>query len=139
MGSRATLHAMDERPADETFEDWVAEAIDALPAEFREQLGSVAIVIEDLPAPALLASLEVPGLYGLYQGVPRSVLGADHATTPSRITIYRGTIEAHVRTAEGQRAKVIETVQHEIAHHLGISDERLEELAREGRHEAGRR
>ncbi len=121
---------MDEPADDEQFESWVAEAIDALPAEFRERLGSVAIVVEDWPSPSLLESLGVPGLYGLYQGVPRSTLGADHMATPSRITIYRGTIEQQFRTAGTQRAQVFDTVHHEIAHHFGISDARLEELAR---------
>ncbi len=72
-------------------------------------------------------------MYGLYQGVPRSALGADHATTPSRITIYRGPCLRSSRAREGVRAKVHETVHHEIAHHFGISDERLHELAREQR------
>ena len=36
---------MDEPIDDETFEDWVLEAIDALPEAFRERLGSVAIVV----------------------------------------------------------------------------------------------
>ncbi len=125
---------MQERIDDDTFESWVGEAIDALPAAFRERLGSVAIVIEDWPSPAQLASVGAPGLYGLYQGVPRSVLGADYAATPSRITIFRGTIEQHNRTPESIRAKVFETVHHEIAHHFGISDARLQELAGEHGH-----
>ncbi len=119
---------------DETFETWVAEAIDALPAAFRDRLGSVAIVVEDWPTPAQLSSVRAAGLYGIYQGVPRSAWGADSAAVPSRITIFRGTIEQHHRTPEAIRAKVIDTVHHEIAHHLGISDARLQQLAREHGH-----
>jgi predicted Zn-dependent protease with MMP-like domain len=122
---------MTEPIDDETFEDWVVEAIGNLPDAFRDQLGSVAIVIEDWPTPEQLASTGAPGLYGLYQGIPRSRLGADHATAPSRITIFRGTLAAHLRTPEALHAKVIDTVRHEIAHHLGISDDRLHELERE--------
>jgi predicted Zn-dependent protease with MMP-like domain len=120
---------------DETFERWVYEAIDALPAAFRERLGSVAIVIEDWPTPDQLASVHAAGLYGLYQGVPRSAWGADGAAIPSRITIFRGTIERFFQTPEAMHAKVIETVRHEIAHHFGISDARLGELAREHGHD----
>jgi predicted Zn-dependent protease with MMP-like domain len=126
---------------DDEFEDWVAEAIDALPAPFRERLGSVAIVIETWPTPAQLASVGAQGLFGLYSGVPRNRIGADHATTPSRITIFRGQLERSFRTPDALRAKVIDTVHHEIAHHFGISDERLHELAREresGRVDRGR-
>jgi predicted Zn-dependent protease with MMP-like domain len=122
---------MDEPIDDETFEDWVFEAIDALPPAFRERLGSVAIVIEEWPTEEELRRLGVPGLYGLYQGVPRSTLNADHALTPSRITIYRGTCVRSARTREGVRERVVDTVHHEIAHHFGISDQRLQELAAE--------
>ncbi len=126
---------MDEQPGrmadDDPFEQWVGEAIDALPPVFRDQLGSVAITIEEWPTPDQLASLHVPGLYGLYQGVPRSAFGADYAATPSRITIYRGTIRQRYPNPEAQRRKVFETVHHEIAHHFGISDARLGELAAE--------
>ncbi|MEO5965720.1 MAG: metallopeptidase family protein [Candidatus Limnocylindrales bacterium] len=122
---------MEPRVDDETFEDWVAEAIDTLPPQFRERLGSVAIVVEEWPTADQLASVNAPGLYGLYSGVPRNRLGADHAAMPSRITIFRGQLEASFRTPEALHAKVIDTVQHEIAHHFGISDDRLQELARE--------
>jgi predicted Zn-dependent protease with MMP-like domain len=125
---------MHEPIDDDTFETWVLEAIDGLPPVFRERLGSVAIVIEEWPTPAQLASVGAAGLYGLYQGVPRSAWGADSAALPSRITIFRGTIEQHHRTPEAMHAKVIETVRHEIAHHFGISDARLVELAREHGH-----
>jgi predicted Zn-dependent protease with MMP-like domain len=118
---------------DEVFEDWVFEAIDLLPEAFRERLGSVAIVVEAWPTAEQLASTGAPGLYGIYQGIPRSRLGADGVAVPSRITIFRGTIEAHFRDPAAIRAKVIDTVHHEIAHHFGISDDRLGELAREHR------
>jgi predicted Zn-dependent protease with MMP-like domain len=128
---------MDAAIDDEAFEDWVFEAIDGLPAVFRERLGSVAIVIEQWATESQLASVGVTGLYGLYHGVPRSVLGADHSTTPSRITIFRGTLERDFRTPDTLRAKVIDVVRHEIAHHFGISDARLDELAREHGHGPG--
>jgi predicted Zn-dependent protease with MMP-like domain len=119
---------------DETFEDWVLEAIDMLPEQFRSRLGSVAIVVEERASQAELDRLGVPGLYGLYQGVPRSALGADHSLTPSKITIYRAPCIASARTREGVREQVIDTVHHEIAHHFGISDARLRELGVGSRH-----
>jgi predicted Zn-dependent protease with MMP-like domain len=125
---------MQEPIDDDTFEGWVAEAIDALPPAFRERLGSVAIVIEEWPTPEQLASTGAAGLFGIYQGVPRSAWAADSAAIPSRITIFRGTIAHHHRTREAMHAKVIDTVHHEIAHHFGISDARLTELAREHGH-----
>jgi predicted Zn-dependent protease with MMP-like domain len=114
-------------------EGLVIDALEALPAPFRAQLGSVAIVIEDEASPAQLAAVGAYGLYGLYQGVPRTVIGADAAAVPSKITIFRGPLMRAHRTPEALAAAVADTVQHEIAHHFGISDARLHEL-RHGRH-----
>lgn len=110
-------------------EDLVFDALERLPPPFREQLGSVAIVVEDEATPEQLASVGARGLYGLYQGVPRTAWGADQAQLPSKITIFRGPLVRANRTPERLAAAVAETVYHEIAHHLGISDARLHELA----------
>ena len=49
---------------------------------------------------------------------------------PDRISIYRGPIQ-RVSTSPRRQAEIVrETVMHEIAHHFGISDERLTELGR---------
>jgi len=113
---------------DVDLEALVVDALDRLPAAFRERLGSVAIVVEDEPTPAQLASVGARGLFGLYQGVPRTVYGADGAQLPSKITIFRGPLLRAHRSAEGLATGVAETVYHEVAHHFGISDARLREL-----------
>ena len=100
--------------------------------EPEERLGRVAITIEDWATPEQLRELGVPGLYGLYTGVAQNREHADFAP-PARITIFRGPLARDFRTPEALREKVIDTVQHEIAHHFGISDERLHELALERR------
>jgi predicted Zn-dependent protease with MMP-like domain len=134
-GVGATLPAMDGETHDgiddETFEDWVMEAIDGLPDTFRERLGGLGIMIEDEPSVDDLRRLGIPGMYGLFVGVPRSAWMADWTIQPSRITIYRGPCLRSATTREGVRDRVQDTVRHEIAHHFGISDERLHELARE--------
>jgi predicted Zn-dependent protease with MMP-like domain len=108
----------------------VIDALERLPAAFRERLGSVAIVIEDEPTPDQLKSVRAYGLYGLYQGVPRTAWAADGASVPSKITIFRGPLTRAHRTPERLAAAVADTVYHEIAHHFGISDARLHELRR---------
>jgi len=128
-----------DTPADETMESWIAEALDALPDPFRVRLGSVAIVVEDWPSPAQLATVGAAGLYGLYQGVPRSLWGADNAAVPSKITIFRGPIMRSFQDPERMRLQVIDTVHHEIAHHFGISDARLRELGHGARNRGGHR
>ena len=116
-------------PSEADIEDLVFDALERLPSPFRDQLGSVAIVIEDEATPEQLASVGAGGLYGLYQGVPRTAWGADQAQMPSKITIFRGPLVRANRTPERLAAAVADTVYHEIAHHLGISDARLHELA----------
>lgn len=109
-------------------EGMVIDALEALPAAFRDQLGSVAIVIEQEPTPAQLATVGARGLYGLYQGVPRTAYGADQAAIPSKITLFRGPLMRSHRTPDELVAGVTDTVYHEVAHHFGISDARLHEL-----------
>jgi predicted Zn-dependent protease with MMP-like domain len=122
----------DEPIGNVDIEALVIDAIEALPAPFRERLGSVAIVVEDEATPAQLAAVRAHGLYGLYQGVPRTAFGADGAAVPSKITIFRGPLVRANPTPERLAAAVTDTVHHEIAHHFGISDARLGEL-RSGR------
>ncbi len=118
---------------DDAIESIVLAALDRLPEPFRDRLGSVAIVIEDEADAAQLASVGARGLYGLYQGIPRTRLAADASPSPSKITIFRGPIVRASRDSDALIALLTETVYHEIAHHFGVSDERLEELRREGR------
>ena len=121
--------AADEiEPADDPFEGWVLEGLDGLPEAFRERLGGVAIVIEDEATPEQLAAVRARGLYGLYQGVARTAYGADNVPIPAKITIFRGPLTRRHHDPAAQREAVIETVRHEVAHHFGISDERLREL-----------
>jgi len=115
-------------PSDDDIEGFVIDALEALPAPFRDELGSVAIVIEEEASPAQLESVGARGLYGLYQGVPRTRWAADGAPVPSKITIFRGPLVRASRSPERLAAAVTDTVYHEIAHHFGISDARLHEL-----------
>jgi predicted Zn-dependent protease with MMP-like domain len=117
-------------PPDERFVDLVRRAIASIPAPFADQLGSVAIVVEDEPTAGQLARTGSHGLFGLYEGVPRTAYGATMAAHPSKITIFRGPLERAFRDPERLAAAVEDTVLHEVAHHLGISDARLRELRR---------
>lgn len=124
---------MDMADTLDPFEAALEEAIAELPEPFRSQLDSVAIVIDEEPTAAQLASVHAWGLFGLYQGVPRTAYAADAAATPSKITLFRGPLMRANRSPQRLRAAVGETLRHEVAHHLGISDARLKELDRERR------
>lgn len=116
--------------AEDPFELALDEAVASLPEPYRAQLATVAIVVEDEPSPAQLLSVGASGLLGLYQGVPRTAFGADHAPVPNRITLFRGPLMRTARTPAALRERVAGTLIHELGHHLGISDERIEELQR---------
>ena len=119
------------------FDALVARALERLPEPFASRLDSVAIVIDDEATPEQLASVGAAGLFGLYQGVPRTVYGAEGAPVPSKITLFRQPLERAFRNPERLAAAVEDTLFHEIAHHFGISDNRLRDLRVEAQRARG--
>jgi predicted Zn-dependent protease with MMP-like domain len=117
---------------EKTFEALVAEALDRLPPDIQEKLENVEVVVEWRPSPALLRRLGLrPGdtLFGLYEGVPLTQRTSGYGLVlPDKITIFRQPIEAYSRSDEQVRRRIRHTVLHELAHHFGISDDRLREL-----------
>ncbi len=116
--------------ADTQFTGLVARALGLIPEPFAAHLDSVAVVVDDEATPGQLAATGAHGLFGLYQGVPRTVLGADGAPVASKITIFRRPLEAAYPDRADLSRAVESTVFHEVAHHFGISDARLRELSR---------
>jgi len=114
-----------ERSGSAGFERLVAQALDALPPEIAAQMSNVAVVVEDEPC-------EEKRILGLYHGIPLTYRNRWYAgVLPDTITIYRGPLE---RMCAGKPElladEVRHTVFHEVAHHFGISDERLLEIDR---------
>jgi predicted Zn-dependent protease with MMP-like domain len=107
------------------FEECVEAAIESLPRDLRASMSNVEIVVEDEPPAG-------QPLLGLYQGVPLTRRGGFYAgALPDKITIYRGPLERLYGTDPARlRREIRRVVLHEIAHHFGISDERLLELDR---------
>ena len=111
----------------------IDEVLDRLPEPFREQLATVAIAVEDEATAEQLAAVRAPGLFGLYQGVPRTRWGVDNVPVPSKITLFLGPL-ARANPGPDRLTKAIEdTLLHELGHHLGIDDARLRELSAERR------
>jgi predicted Zn-dependent protease with MMP-like domain len=113
------------------FERLVEHALAGIPMPFAAALDEVAIVIEEAPTPEQLRDNDLPPdewLYGLYEGVPRTEWGADWATLPNKISLFRFPLEADFPDPEDLEEEVRITVIHELAHHLGIDDDRLHEL-----------
>ena len=108
--------------------DWyrmVEQAVESLPAQLRDAMSNVEIVVEDEPPNG-------EPLLGLYQGIPLTERRGSYAgVLPDKITIYRGPLERlYGREPARLHERVRHVVLHEVAHHFGISDERLVELDR---------
>nr|WP_322511959.1 metallopeptidase family protein [Chloroflexus sp.] len=109
------------------FADLVAEVLANVPPAFARHLATVEVVIAPRPSREQRRALGLKPwqtIYGLYEGVP---LTEEH-DAPAIITIFQEPLERDFRTTAALREQVRRTVLHEIAHHFGISDERLREL-----------
>ena len=107
------------------FDQLVSDALDELPEDSRGLMTNVAVTVED-------ESPRGPNLLGLYEGIPWGKRGPYYSgALPDKITIYRGPME---RMSGGDperlQRQVRRTVFHEIAHHFGISDQRLVDIDR---------
>jgi predicted Zn-dependent protease with MMP-like domain len=115
-----------ERPdSGERLEEYAQAALDSLPLHLRAAMSNVEIVVEDEPPPGR-------HLLGLYEGVPLTRRGAYYGgVLPDKITIYRGPlVRLYGHDPRRLRNEVKRVVLHEVAHHFGISDERLVEIDR---------
>jgi predicted Zn-dependent protease with MMP-like domain len=107
------------------FERAVQDVLDSLPDRFRAAISNVEIVVEDEPPAG-------SRLLGLYQGIPLTKRTHWYAfALPDKISIYRGPIERMCGDDRDRlEAEVRHVVLHELAHHFGISDERLLQIGR---------
>ncbi len=116
----------------ERFEGLVAKAVDSLPDEVLARMENIDVVVEEWPTSGQLAELGLKRsetLLGLYQGVPLTRRSRHYGmVVPDKITIFQRPIEARCRYDNDIVAEIRRVVQHEIAHHFGISDARLRQL-----------
>ena len=116
----------------EEFDRLVDEAWDGLPEEFRARLSNVEIVIDEWPDAETLrqAHIRHPAeLLGFYHGIPLTERGSGYQmVAPDKISLYRRPIMMHCHTVDELRAEIAHVLRHEIAHHFGISDERLRDI-----------
>jgi len=106
--------------------------VEALPEEFITRLENIDVVVEDRPTSSQLRRTGLGSgqtLLGLYEGVPRTKRGRYYGLVPpDKITIFRKPIESRCRDDAEIAAEIKRVVQHEIAHHFGIGDARLDQI-----------
>lgn len=132
-GSQARRHQQGRRPSfgETVFERALEHAIDGLPRQLRPLLDEVAIVVDDVPSPeqrrtAHLGRDEM--LYGLYEGTPPTEYAADWVPFPNKITLFRRPLQEDFPDPLDLAEEVRVTLIHELAHHAGFDEDRLEEL-----------
>ena len=119
------MHEPGPEHAPTDFEQVIRDTVDSVPPDLREQMSNVEIVVDAEPPPG-------QRLLGLYQGIPLTQRGLNYSgTLPDKITIYSGPLERHYgHDPELLVQQIRRVVLHEIAHHFGISDDRLIEIDR---------
>lgn len=109
--------------SDERFDALVADALDQIPDELFSLIENCVVVVEDA------APEDDPDLLGLYEGIPLTERDTHYAGfLPDRIRLFKANILAECETEEDVVDEVYVTVVHELAHHFGIDDARLDEL-----------
>ncbi len=104
------------------FDELVSDALDLIPPELAAAMDNVVVLVSDRHE-------EDDELLGLYEGVALTERDSDYSgALPDTITIYRDALLDVCESDEELVEQVAITVIHEIAHHFGIDDDRLDEL-----------
>ena len=113
------------------FEELVDDAWEAIPRSFRDRFENVAVFVQDEPTREQLQRGGVgPGytLFGLYEGVPLDRRGHGYTMAlPDRVTLFEGPLLRAARSPQEVWTLVYDTLWHELAHHLGMSEDEVRE------------
>ncbi|MGI9116909.1 MAG: metallopeptidase family protein [Gaiellales bacterium] len=106
---------------DADFDQIVEDALNDLPDWAADALDNVVVLVEEEDA-------DDPDLLGIYVGVPLTERGDEPPIGPARIIVYRRPLTEMSDSVAELREEIRITVLHEIGHHFGIDEERLDEL-----------
>ena len=104
------------------FDELVSDALDLIPEQLTAAMDNVVVLVADRHP-------DDDELLGLYEGVALTERDSDYGgALPDAITIYRDALLDVCESDDEVVDQVAITVIHEIAHHFGIDDDRLDEL-----------
>lgn len=109
----------------------VAGVLRSLPPHIVAMMDNVDVVVADEPTPDQQSRLDAEGdvsLFGLYEGVPLTQRAGYNLALPDKITIFRKPLEAACESEDEMIEEIRVTVLHELAHHLGFDEDRIDEL-----------
>jgi len=114
------------------FDRIVARAIDRIPGEIRQYLDNIVISVKKRPSRAMMQEMEIDPRdcpLGLFQGVPLIERSATVPPLyPDMIYLFQEPLEDICETLEELEEEIEVTVVHEVAHYIGMTEERLAEL-----------
>lgn len=118
--------------SEKEFDRLVRRAIQRIPQEIRQHLDNILITVQRRPSMEILEEMDMDPdepLLGVYWGVPlteRSILSPPEFS--DTIFLFQEPLEEMCDTMEELEEEIEITVVHEIAHAVGINEERLAEL-----------
>jgi predicted Zn-dependent protease with MMP-like domain len=113
------------------FDKVVERALAEIPDEFQSYLDNVVVEVHRRPSAALCREHDVPDdILGLYIGSPIDEKGAagELSFLPDRVLIFSDNLCDMCETVDELVEEIRITVLHEIGHHFGLDEDRLEEL-----------
>ncbi len=114
------------------FDRLVKKAIRRIPEEIHRHLNNILITVRNRPTPEMLAEAGLSPdetLLGIYWGTPlEERLATDPPLFPDTIFIFKAPLEDLCTSLEELESEIEITVVHEIAHFVGITEERLAQL-----------
>lgn len=114
------------------FEELVRDALTRIPSGILRHLENVDVVVEDRATDSQLLGSGIPAcrqLLGLYEGIPLPNRYDYDMILPDKITLFKNAIEDICSNDDEVIKEIRLTLIHEIAHHFGMEDSELEELA----------
>ena len=121
----------------EHFVHVVEEVLDSIPAEFRQRIHNLAVLVEDRPRrpkrrlgqAAHIGPTKPRLLLGVFEGVPTTQTSVfDFSSGPNRIILYQKNIEAVCRNEAEIRHEGRQTVLHELGHYFGMNEAQLKDV-----------
>lgn len=125
-------HQIIMKLSEEAFDRIAKRAIRRIPRDIRQHLDNIIISVRQQPTKKMLRETGLPSdglLLGLYCGVPLTERSATMPPLfPDTILLFQKPIEAICHTMEKLEEQIEVTVVHELAHFIGMTEERLKEL-----------
>jgi predicted Zn-dependent protease with MMP-like domain len=121
------------RYSEQEFQEMVAKALDEVPEEFDKEWENVAVIVStDLAAEADKKRMGVPEghlILGTYTGLDRTKGFRASSSSRHVIVVYQPALEMLCGSDKDRLEREIRrTVLHELAHHLGMSHQKMKEI-----------